>query len=215
MNKIIISVFLSGVFFGAGPCLASCGPIIISYVAGTKNNITKSLIAYALFSLARISVYVVFSIFIFFLGSFTLERILGNSYEFILMIGGAFILFVGALMFFGKRLEFKAYNSLRRNVIERDKKSIIFFGLITGLLPCAPLLAVLSYIGLVSTAWAHSLLYSLFFGLGTLLSPLILLTILSGLLGQNLSNKKYYQIFSSICGLIIMFLGLQLIRKAF
>ena len=217
MIKIILSLFLLGLSFGCGPCIAACGPILISYVVGTKKNIFKGLDVYILFSLARIFVYVVLSLVVFFLGRFTLDRLLGSFSKYIFIVGGAFIVLVGILTALGKRLEFKPWQFLQRNIIECDKKSIVLLGLIIGLLPCAPLLATLSYVGLISKTWTNSLLYSLYFGIGTFVSPLILLTMLAGSIPTFLVDKKesYHKIFSFICGLIIIFLGLELIGRAF
>jgi ABC-type nickel/cobalt efflux system permease component RcnA len=215
MIKIIISFFLWGLLFGSGPCVASCGPILISYIAGTKKNITKGLLVYILFSSARISVYLILSLLIFFLGRFALERLWGGFSRYTLILGGIFIILVGILMTLGKRLEFKSWQFLQRNILEHDKKSIVIIGLTAGLAPCAPFLAILSYIGLISKSWLHSLSYAFAFGLGTLMSPLILLTVLSGLVSHWLQDKNYYKIFSFICGLVIIFLGIQLIIKVF
>ena len=87
-------------------------------------------------------------------------------------------------------------------------------GLIVGLLPCAPLLAALSYIGLVSFSWQRCIIYSLVFGLGTLISPLILLALGAGVVPRLLLNKPgISRALRLICGLIIMFLGVQLILR--
>jgi sulfite exporter TauE/SafE len=217
VNKIIISLFFSGLLFGSGPCIASCGPILISYVAGTKKNILKSLITYILFSSARIFVYLILSFLIFFLGRFALERLLGDFSKYVVILGGSFIILVGLLMALGKRLELEFCNVLGKNVLGQDKKITVALGLIIGLLPCAPLLAILSYVGLVSKSWMQSLLYSLSFGIGTFVSPLIFLVIFASLIPKFLIEKKgiYIQIFNFICGLIIIFFGLQLIKRAF
>jgi thiol:disulfide interchange protein DsbD len=121
------------------------------------------------------------------------------------------------LMAFGKEWKLGFCQFLHRNLLEQDKKSIFAIGLIMGLLPCVPLLTLLSYIGLISKSWQDSILYSLTFGLGTALSPLILLVVLSGAISRLFTGKKqlYSQIFRLLCGLIIIFLGLQLIRRAF
>ncbi len=216
MNKIIISLFLSGILLGSGPCLASCGPILISYIAGTKKNILKGVLTYILFSSARIVVYLILSLMVF-LGSFTLERLLGSFSKFILIIGGSFVILIGILMALGTRLKLPFCRFLGENILGKDKKSIIIMGLLIGLLPCAPLLAVLSYIGLVSKSVFQSLIYAFSFGLGTFASPLLLLSILAGVIPKFLSDKKaiYAQIFSLICGLIIIFLGLNLLKEAF
>lgn len=215
MDKIIISLFVSGVLFGSGPCIASCGPVLIAYAAGTGRNVFKAFKVYILFSLSRISVYLAMGILVFFLGRMLLEGALGGLSKYIFILGGAFIIAVGIIMLLGRRLEFKPFQFLYRNILERDKKSIVIIGLIIGLLPCAPLLAILSYIGLISKSWADSLLYAFVFGLGTFISPLILLLLLSGLISRFVKEKNYCRVISFICGLVIIFLGVQLAMRAF
>ncbi|MFA5411304.1 MAG: sulfite exporter TauE/SafE family protein [Candidatus Omnitrophota bacterium] len=205
MIKTIITLFLLGLSFGFGPCLASCGPILIAYLAGTKKNVRKSITGYLLFSLSRISAYLILGLLVFFLGRLAASRLLGEYSRYIFILGGGFIAAIGALMMSGRRIEVRAWNNLP------------LLGLIIGLLPCAPLLAIFSYLGLISRAWWQSLLYSFSFGLGTLLSPLLLLAGFTGLIPRFLQNKKdnYDKIFIFICGLIIVFLGLQLMRRGF
>jgi len=217
MLSITFSLFLTGLLFGSGPCIASCGPFLVTYIAGTEKNIPKGIITYILFSLARIFVYVILSLAIFFLSRFAIEQLLGGLYRYVLILGGGFIIIIGLFLAFGKRLEFSFCQSLHKNLLEHDKKSIFTVGLIIGLLPCAPLLSILSYVGLISRTWLVSLLYSLSFGIGTFVSPLILLTILAGIIPRLFLEKKaiYYSIFSFICGATIIFLGIQLILRAF
>ncbi len=227
MTKIMLGFFLSGLLFGSGPCIPSCGSILISYIAGTKKNILKGLIVYSLFSLARIFAYLLLGVAVFFFGRWTLERLLGSFSKWVFILGGGFIALIGLLMVLGGSLKFFAkfrawLNSseflrrLQKNILEHDKKSIVIFGLVIGLIPCAPLLSLLTYIGLASKTWTQSLLYSFSFGLGTFVSPLILFVILAGIIPQFLIDKGavYARAFSSICGLIIMFLGMQLISRA-
>jgi len=216
MNKIIISLFLTGLLFGSGPCVASCGPFLITYIAGAKKNIPRGIMVYILFSSARIIVYVVLGLVIFFLSRFAIEKLLGGLYKYVLILGGGFVIIIGLFMAFGRRLEFNFCQSLHKNILERDKKSIFAVGLVIGLLPCAPLLSILAYVGLISRTWVSSLLYSLSFGIGTFVSPLILLAILAGLIPRLFTKEKaiYYSIFNLICGLMIIFLGTQLIWRA-
>lgn len=159
--------------------------------------------------------YVVLSLAIFFLSRFAIEKLLGSLYKYVLISGGGFIIIIGLFLAVGRRLEFNPWRSWHKKILERDKKSIVVVGLIIGLLPCAPLLSILSYVGLISRTWLSSLLYSLSFGIGTFVSPLILLTILAGLIPRLFLQQKavYYSIFSFICGLVIIFLGAQLITK--
>ncbi len=214
---IIITFFLLGLSFGSGPCLASCGPLLISYTAGTRKNPAGGLSAYALFSLARVSVYLAIGLAVYFLGRFLAVEYLGVISRYVLILGGAFIISVGVLLILGKNMHSGICGLLRDKFLQKDKKSIIIMGLIIGLLPCAPLLAVFSYIGLTSKSWHSSLAYAFSFGAGTLVSPLLVLTALAGLLPRLLTDKKpvYERAFNFLCGGIMVFLGAQLVMRAF
>lgn len=194
-NRVMISLFLLGLSFGMGPCLVSCGPLLICYIAGTGKNIRRAIVAYLLFSSARILAYLVAGIFFFFLGRILAAR-------FVYIAGGIFIVTTGVAIAFEKKLEFPHF-----------KTNIFIFGLIVGLIPCGPLLSLATYIGLVSKSWLQSLIYSLSFGIGTFISPLILLAIFAGAIPQFILAKKqlFRRIFNFICGAIIIFLGIHLI----
>ncbi len=211
--KIIITLFIFGLSFGCGPCLASCGPIFIAYSVGTKKGFLKTFISYVLFSLSRISVYILLSILIFILGDLAAERVFGRYGAYLAVLGGIFIALVGFFMILGKASKLNFFVPLERCFLGYDKKNIIVMGFAAGLLPCAPLIAVLSYIGLVSRSWFHSLLYSGIFGLGTFFSPLIFLAVFSGAVSEFFSRKKqlYSRLSNIICGLVIIICGMQLI----
>jgi sulfite exporter TauE/SafE len=215
--KIIFSLFVLGFSFGLGPCLASCGPLLISYIVGKQKGIARSLWAYCLFSSARISVYIILSLAVFLLGKFSLQRLLGAYYRYIVIAGGGFIILLGLLMALGKKIKFRFWQLLEENLLGRDNKSLLALGAVIGLIPCAPLLAALSYIGLISKSWLNSLTYGFSFGIGTFISPLILLAGLAGIIPGLLTDRRqvYARGFSIICALIIIFLGLHLISRAF
>jgi sulfite exporter TauE/SafE len=205
-----------GLLFGSGPCLASCGPVLISYLAGTRKNVLASTLSYLLFSSARIAVYLALGILVFFLGKITTERWLGGLSRYIFVFGGAFIILLGILTAFGRRLEFKACRFLEKKLIQQYNKSAILLGLIIGILPCAPLVVLLGYAGLVSRTWGQAAIYCFAFGLGTAVSPLLVLSVASGFISRFLQGKKEvpYSIFSFICGLVMVFLGALLIFRA-
>ena len=228
MSRNIFSLFLMGLSFGLGPCMASCGPILISYIAGSKKNILKGLGVYLLFSLSRIAVYLFLALAIFFLGKFIIETWLGRFSKYIFVLAGSFLIMLGILIASGRNLETlfilrqpawlnKSCQFLHKSLLAHDKKSIILMGLIIGILPCGPLLALFGYLGLISKTWIEALIYSFSFGLGTLISPLLILSALAGLIPNFLEGQKvsYYKILSFICGLIIVFLGIQLIIRAY
>ena len=88
MPGTVISLFFSGLVFGSGPCLVSCGPMFLSYVVGTSKGLKLSLLSYLVFSLSRIFAYLIFAFVVYFLGSYFLENTLSNIHRYILISGG-------------------------------------------------------------------------------------------------------------------------------
>lgn len=209
MFKIIASFFLLGLSFGIGPCLVSCGPLLISYLVGTNKKVIPGIWAYFLFSLSRILVYVVLGLVVFSCGELVVRYKLEFLSRYVFIFGGIFIIIIGLSVAI---LPLAHMCQVKRSL--RDTNTIIGLGLITGLLPCAPLISVSSYIGLVSQTWTDSIVDSISFGLGTAVSPLFLLVLSGSVVSGVLINKdKIRRILNIICGLIIIFLGLRLISS--
>lgn len=212
--KTFLNIFLLGLTFGWGPCLVSCGPLLLSYVAGAKKDSLKGITTYLLFSISRIFVYLVLGLLVFFLGRFVFEHLV-NFFKVSLIAGGVFVILMAILMFLGKSINLPACSFLHKHILEKDKKSVITLGLVSGLMPCAPLVTILIYAGLISRNPVENLIYTFVFGLGTSLSPLIILVALAGLIPKLMANVKesHVRFFNLICALIMIFLGIQLIQR--
>lgn len=203
-----------GLLLGSGPCLATCGPILISYVAATKQGPKQGILVWFLFSLSRICIYPILSVSIFLLGELLVRQNLIYIAKYVYLIGGIIIILIGIFTIIRDTGgASRICSMISRRINQRLLKiQPITLGLIMGLMPCAPLLAALSYIGLVSSSWQRCVFYSLIFGLGTLISPLILLVLGAGFIPKILLNKPgTYRVLRLICGLIIVFFGTQLI----
>ena len=203
-----------GLLLGSGPCLATCGPILISYVTATKQGPKQGILVWFLFSLSRICIYPILSVSIFLLGELLVRQNLIYIAKYVYLIGGIIIILIGIFTIIRDTGgASRICSMISRRINQRLLKiQPITLGLIMGLMPCAPLLAALSYIGLVSSSWQRCVFYSLIFGLGTLISPLILLVLGAGFIPKILLNKPVtYRVLRLICGLIIVFFGTQLI----
>lgn len=213
--KLFFSFFLLGLSFGSGPCLVSCGPLLISYTAGTALGIARSLVTYLVFSLSRLAVYLVLGLSVFFLGQAITEHSLGRYSRYAYFFGGIFIVAMGALVMFGRNLNHALCQRASALFLKRNIKTVVVFGLITGILPCAPLISILSYIVFISDTWLKSLWYSLAFGLGTVVSPLVVLVVFAGLIPRTLiAREKFSRIFNALCGAVIVVLGVLLLGRA-
>jgi sulfite exporter TauE/SafE len=212
MARILLSLFLTGIIFGAGPCLASCGPILISYIISSEKGERSGIVAYLLFSMARIAAYLCISVAVYLLGNVAVARISAEWVRHLRIIAGVLIMLVGGVVLIGKHTKVPHLRCMYASLVERGAKSIFVFGLLIGLLPCAPLMALFSYSGLIAHSFGQSLFFALTFGIGTLLSPLLLLAFASGALNKRVlnTNARFRTIGDIIAGGIIVFLGAQL-----
>jgi sulfite exporter TauE/SafE len=213
MVNFLIGLFITGVLFSFGPCLYSCGPILFSYTLGSAKNCKESLVFYLLFSLSRILVYIVLSLIIFVIGEFGARRFLSLFSDYVNIFGGSFIVFIGILLVFKFSPKLSIFEVVKDKFLKKDLKNSIILGFVYGLIPCAPFLAVLSYIGLYSKSFIESMFFAFVFGLGTLFSPLILVSLINGKITTAIKNNlaKYEIIIRLPSAVIIIYLGVQLI----
>ena len=217
MSNYILILFLNGIFFGAGPCMASCGPLILSYCVGTKRNLKGSLKVWLLFSLSRLSVYIALGSIAGIFSQIALEKFYSARITDILFVlAGIFILLMGIIMLIDNKIEHNFCKRFQTKFIQKNKFGPIFLGIITGIFPCGPLLGILFFIALISRNFIEGAIFSFSFGLGTFLSPLFILVIFAGAVPKLLIKKpKIYLIFKRVSALVICYLGLTLILSVF
>ena len=91
---------------------------------------------------------------------------------------------------------------------------MILLGFLIGIMPCMPLLGLLTYITFTSDSLLHGMSLGLTFGVGTLISPLILFGTLAGGVSSTLFKKPLiYKIFTWACGLILLYLGAEMMIR--
>lgn len=209
------TLFVTGLFMGIGPCLAFCGPILFPYIAGSKRSWLGGLKDILIFSASRVVTYGLLGLLVSSIGYFLTEAISSPKFNLIKYLGaGIFVLLLGIIMMLG-RIRLPFCRILHRETIERSAKSMILLGVLIGISPCLPLLGALTTIAglakgpLVGAFWGFS------FGLGTVISPLIILALIAGGLGKILSLKPtLYQVASRLCGCFLIYFGIRLILGA-
>lgn len=214
MYKILFSFFIAGLSFGAGPCLVSCGPLILTYIIGTNKQVKKSIWSYVLFSFSRVFVYVILSLALFLFGQAVLTSRIVYLSGYLLISGGVFVIITGFTIIFGKKFHSVLCRKLEGIVAGKESKNIVLFGVLIGVSPCVALVSVFTTIGLISKSWADSFVYALSFGLGTVVSPLFLLVIFAAIISKiTLSNLIVTRIINIISGSVMVFLGSELIKR--
>ena len=198
MNEFI-KIFIAGITLGNGPCLFICIPIILPYIGGLPQldvgppGWKTGLKLTAIFSISRLFAYsllgflsVVFYRFVF--------GLIGSKGIYLQLILGILIMFMGLFYLLNIKQSFILSNPLcsflRAKVVGKSKFNMILFGLLVGFSPCAPLLAVLTYIAATAKDSLWGLLGGFSFGLGTLVTPLIPLGTLAGFIVDKIRKSS-------------------------
>jgi len=211
MNENLYYLFISGLILGSGPCLTLCAPILISYAAIHRKTFKDSFFSYLVFSLCKLLGYCILGILCS-LGVKLITSPLDAKYlNLIYLIIGCFIALIGITAIFYRK---SSFNPVCNWIHKGNIRNVGILGLLIGLAPCLPLLGILNYIVLTSDSLSSTIGFCIVFGLGTIISPLFLMIMLSGKLSEAISkNDKLKNIIRVICGGVIIFLGGKIILQ--
>ena len=208
-----IQIFGLGLSFGmSGPCFFSCAPILVVYLAAKQLKLRETLGNIFVFSAGRLLAYIILG-FLTGLSASVLRYFSGaKAILFFKPLAALLIILMGILVLLGNRSNSGLCRLIQNKV--SGLAGIFLLGFIIGVSPCAPLLALLFEIGLISgTVW-QAAGYALCFGLGTLISGLIVIGGLAGIFSwlplKLLNSRKANLAFRIICALILIFLGCNL-----
>ena len=211
MKENLYYLFISGLILGSGPCLSLCAPVLASYTAIHKKSLKDSFLSYLVFALFKLIGYCILGLLCT-LGIKIINSPLGQKYlDSIYLIIGSFIVLIGIATIFYKSNKLNpACNWINKGNI----RNVGVLGLLIGLAPCLPLLGILNYIVLISDSSLMAIGFCLIFGLGTIISPLFIIVMLSGSLAGALSKNNMLKIaIRVLCGGIIIFLGGKIILQ--
>ena len=197
----MLYLFVQGFFLGFGPCLMTCAPIIIPYV-GTKKDWREGLAATLSFSLGRLAVYLVLGGLFGYFGAYILKAYYSSGISYyIKAVLASIVIILGVAVISGKDFNFKFCRAVEGNMA--------VLGLLVGLSPCIPLIGIMIEIALFSDNFLAGLVYSFFFGMGTILSPILLIGAIAPVIGGALT-QRFARTFNAVCGALLIIVGLYI-----
>ncbi|MFC1518064.1 sulfite exporter TauE/SafE family protein [Candidatus Margulisiibacteriota bacterium] len=198
-------LFSQGVILGWGPCLLFCGIYILpaaTFAVSKKRDAFRNFIA---FMTGRFLIYVFLGILSGLIGMWVLDQSVAEIFHWVFLI---LILGMGVFILFRKQEQ----NCFADKAVQ---KNFFILGLLVGLAPCAPLLGILMQILLLSKTITESIIYSMAFGLGTLINPLWLILWGFSELREKLRNSPIIFILQKLIGLFLIIFVLLNIYKLF
>jgi sulfite exporter TauE/SafE len=204
-------LFLSGLILGSGPCIGFCGPVLAGFIAAYKPSLKKALITYFSFSLAKVASYMVLGVLCGIFSGLLKNNLFIGYLNIVNIASGIFILLIGGLtLIFKDPLGSKYCSFLWRGNLSNAG----ILGMLAGFSPCLPLLGILNYIIIISHSPWEGVSYALVFGLGTIISPVMLMAALSGKLAAIFAGQdRIKRSVRIISGLFLVYLGLRIILE--
>lgn len=211
MKESLYYLFLSGLILGSGPCVFFCAPILAGFIATYKPSLKKAVIFYGYFSLFRLISYMIIGALCGAFSGILKSGIFIGYLNVVHIILGIFVLTAGMLTGIIKEPLNSKYCSF---FSKGNLKNAGILGLLAGFSPCLPFLGILNYIIIISRSPFEGLLYAFIFGLGTVISPVILLAGLSGKLASSFSNSnKIKTLIRVLSSLLLIYLGAGIILQ--
>lgn len=211
MKENLLFLFISGLVLGSGPCIGFCAPILAGYVAAYKTSLRKAVVSYVVFSSAKIVSYMIVGALCgIFAGIFNSPYFEKYLYG-VSLILGIFVFFIGVSILIPHNTLFGRYCTFLHT---GHIKNVGVMGFLAGFSPCLPFLGILNYIVLVSNSPIEPIIYTLAFGLGTAISPILLLVAFSGKLAGDFSRYKLWgAVIKFGSAAILLFFGAKIILR--
>lgn len=189
----ILGALVLGFTYGIGPCTISCAPIVVPLLMASSKNRKEGVISSFVFSFGRVLSYVLLGFITGWVGQtinfFVSKRILGI---FFVLLGIAVLLKFQGKCIIKNKLKITGY---RMSFVS---------GFIYGLGPCPPLIALLGMAAQSQSALIGALM-GLLFGIGTVISPIIILGFFSGWIAKQ---KEFKQVIPYVSGAFLVLMGL-------
>lgn len=206
-----IGAFLGGLLYGLAVCTSACLPVVASYIAGIGSGFQKSLKVTFIFNLGRILAYALIGGAIGLFSGLIHLSVSNTTLEPFQIYSSVAFGIVSIVI--GTSIILKANKPCYCNIQDtkklnaRDKMSMFgvdfgafSLGLSRGLIVCPPLIALLLY-SIPFTNPLGTVTIAVLFGLGTALSPILLL---GGVTGWLLNKAPLFRKWISIGGAAIL-----------
>jgi len=211
-----LQIFGIGFSFGiAGPCFLACTPVLVTYIAGSKKAWKEVFKDIFVFLSGRFLAYILLGALAGLSGSILRKFTSSGISSYFQPLAGAVTILFAIIVLANKNNNECACRTVHGKIY--NFTGVFIFGFLIGVSPCAPLLALLFDITLMSKGTFDGMIYAFFFGAGTFLSGLITVGVIAGIITRSsaafIKSKTANAIFRIACSLMLIALGIGLIVK--
>jgi sulfite exporter TauE/SafE len=212
-----LASFALGLLYGSTFCTSACLPYVTSYIAGIGAGFRKGVIVTSIYNSGRVTACVLIGGLTCIFQLFVSGAFLFSYQKYALFAFGIITIIIGISILRKNRsspcvcnVEDSKHLGLEK-LTKRFDICAFLMGLTRGLVVCPPLIALILY-SITSSAPIDSFILPILFGLGTSLSPFLLL---GGAIGWLLNKAPLFSRWISKIGAgILILLGLNMLLNA-
>ena len=207
------TTLLFGITTGISQCSTFCAPFVSTYIMGSTEGAGEGFKSFIVFSAGRIFMYAILGLGIGYMG--VAFSGLGKNFRYASLIYAAMLILIGLLMLVRpvcscKKSDHKkgCFSFLSGYFLFNPTIHMFVMGIVLAIIPCPPMGAMLLYSLKMSSIISGSIIM-VFFGIGTTISPLVIICILAGWFSGKFKTEvpQYRMMFQRISGLILILLG--------
>ncbi len=210
LSNPYLTSFASGLLYGLVACTATCLPYLASYIAGIGADFRKGVFATLTFNSGRIIAYTLIGaligIFSGLMHLFAEDATISIFQAYSTVAFSIVTIIIGASLLYRNR---KPSCKCNQTPLTPKKKRVGKFdvgaftlGLSRGLVLCPPLLALLLY-SIPFASPVDSVAFAVLFGVGTAISPMLLL---GGVTGWLLNKAPLLRTYIAVAGAAVLIL---------
>ena len=212
-SSIYVGVLMMGFFYGLTLCSFSCLPLVGSYIFGTQEKFDRGFSATGVFIISKVATYGVIGALSGLLGSVLLDMVQPGWF---LGIGGLLIIFVGIVVW-RRRATCRSHTNLPSGMSPgwQTYRHMAAIGVVTSLMPCLPLSAVLLYAATTKSMVTGGVL-ALLFGIGTSASPIYYIGGATGWLSGKIRQAipQHQGLMQKLSSFVLIMMGIKLLVLA-
>jgi sulfite exporter TauE/SafE len=212
-NPYLASLIL-GMLYGLTFCTSVCLPYIISYIAGIGAGFRKGVMVTSIYNSGRVTAYALIGALTGLFKNLVSDTFFLSYQNYSPIAFGVAIILIGTSIFLRKEsstntcnVEKHAHFGIPKKFRQKFDIRAFFMGFTRGLVLCPPLVALL--LAALTLPQINTIFLAVLFGLGTAISPLL---ILGGATGWLLNKAPLFSRWiSKIGAVILVLLGLNML----
>ena len=208
------TALLIGITSGISHCGVVCAPFVSTYIMGSREGVLEGLKSLTVFTAGKVFMCAVLGLASGYIGTTFID--VGTELEYLPLVYILVLISVGLLMLI-RPVQTKCKQSKEKSEVLglfsqrlafNPTAHLLIMGMAFATIPCAPMGAVLLYSLQMPSVISSSIVMSLF-GIGTAVSPLIIICAVAGWFSKKIKSEvpQYRMLFQRLSGVILILLG--------